>query len=62
VYHRERNRLWILFRYRPGADVARGVWLSVRRLRWPPRRAHARALLAGFGAVPRLLLARRRQA
>jgi GT2 family glycosyltransferase len=61
AYHRERNRLWILFGYRPWPDVARGVWLSIRRLRWSPRLVHARALLAGFAAAPRLLLARARQ-
>jgi GT2 family glycosyltransferase len=62
AFHRERNRLWILFAYRPLPDVVRGVWLSVRRLRWPPRAVHARALLAGLAAAPRLLRARRRQA
>jgi GT2 family glycosyltransferase len=61
AYHRERNRLWILFRYRRLPDIGRGVWLSVRRLRWPPRLVHARALLAALAAAPRLLLARRRQ-
>jgi hypothetical protein len=60
VYHRERNRLWVLFRHRPWGDVARGLWLSVRRLRYPPRGVHARALLAGLAAAPRLLRARSR--
>jgi GT2 family glycosyltransferase len=60
VYHRERNRLWVLFRHRPWGDIARGLWLSVRRLRYPPRGVHARALLAGLAAAPRLLRARSR--
>lgn len=55
AYLRERNRLWVLLRHRPAGDIARGVWLSVRRLRWPPRRTHARALVAGLAAAPRLL-------
>ena len=60
AYLRERNRLWILLRYRPGGDIARGLWLSARRVRWAPRLVHLRALAAGLGAAPRLLLARRR--
>ncbi|MBI5090181.1 MAG: glycosyltransferase family 2 protein [Actinobacteria bacterium] len=62
AFHRERNRVWILLRYRPAGDALRGLWLSVRRLRWRPRLVHARALAAGLVAAPRLLLARRRQA
>ncbi|MCB1002022.1 MAG: glycosyltransferase family 2 protein [Acidimicrobiales bacterium] len=58
VFHRERNRLWVLFRHRPWADVLRGVWLSVRRLRWVPRGTHAHALLAGLAAAPRLVTTR----
>ncbi len=61
TFLRERNRLWILLRYRPFGDVVRGVWLSVRRLRHPPRRVHARALAAGLGSVPRLMVARVRR-
>jgi N-acetylglucosaminyl-diphospho-decaprenol L-rhamnosyltransferase len=59
AFYRERNRLWVLFRHRPWRDVRIGLWLSVRRLRWAPRRAHARALLHGVAAAPRLLVARR---
>ena len=55
AYLRERNRLWVLFRHRPAGDIARGVWLSVRRLRWAPRWVHARALVAGLASAPRLL-------
>lgn len=60
AYLRERNRLWILVRHRPSGELARGAWLSLRRLRHPPRWVHARALAAGAAAVPRLLLARLR--
>jgi GT2 family glycosyltransferase len=60
VYLRERNRLWVLVRYRGPGDVARGFWLSVRRLRWSPRRTHVKALAAGLAAIPRLRAARRR--
>jgi N-acetylglucosaminyl-diphospho-decaprenol L-rhamnosyltransferase len=58
---RERNRLWVLIRHRPAADIVRGLWLSVRRLRWAPRAVHLRALLAGLGGAPRLAWARFRQ-
>ena len=58
AFLRERNRLWVLFRHRPFGDIARGVWLSVRRLRWHPRGVHARALVAGLWAAPRLVRAR----
>lgn len=61
AYLRERNRLWILIRHRPAGDVARGLWLSVRRLRWTPRRVHTRALVAGLAAAPRLWAERRRR-
>jgi GT2 family glycosyltransferase len=61
AYLRERNRLWILLRYRPAGDIARGLWLSGRRIRWAPRWVHLRALVAGVASAPRLLLARRRQ-
>ena len=58
AYLRERNRLWILIRHRPLGDLARGTWLSARRLRHPPRWVHARAMAAGLAAAPRLVLAR----
>jgi GT2 family glycosyltransferase len=60
AYLRERNRLWILLRHRSLRDLARGAWLSARRLRHPPRSVHARAMLAGLAAAPRLVLARLR--
>jgi GT2 family glycosyltransferase len=60
AYYRERNRIWVLFRHRPWSDIGRGLWLSVRRLRWAPRAAHAKALVAGLVAAPRLVRARRR--
>ena len=55
----ERNRLWHAFRHCDAATIVRAVWLSVRRLRWQPRRVHARALLAGLAGAPRELWARR---
>lgn len=61
VFLRERNRLWVLIRHRSMGDIARGTWLSVRRLRWPPRRTHARALVAGLLASARLVRDRRSQ-
>lgn len=61
VYHRERNRLWVLLRHRPVGDVVRGVWLSLRRVRHRPRRVHARALVAGLAGAPRLLRDRMRR-
>jgi GT2 family glycosyltransferase len=60
MFFRERNRIWVLFRHRPWGDVGRGLWLSVRRLRWAPRRVHGTALLRGLAAAPRLVRARRR--
>ena len=60
VFHRERNRLWVLARHRPLGDLARGLWLSIRRLRHHPRRVHARALAGGLAAMPRLWRERRR--
>jgi N-acetylglucosaminyl-diphospho-decaprenol L-rhamnosyltransferase len=59
-YLQERNRLRFAFRYGDRAMVARALWLSIRRLRWTPRLAHARALLAGLRLAPAALLARRR--
>lgn len=56
----ERNRLVVSFRFGSVAVVARGLWLSVRRLRHRPRRVHARALAAGLGRAPRALAERRR--
>lgn len=59
AFYRERNRMWVLLRHRPWPDLTRGLWLSIRRLRWAPRRVHAAALIAGVAAAPRLLLDRR---
>jgi N-acetylglucosaminyl-diphospho-decaprenol L-rhamnosyltransferase len=55
----ERNRLWSAFRHEPPATVRRALWLSVRRLRHPPRRVHAKALAAGLAGAPRVLRERR---
>ena len=56
----ERNRIWTAIRFAPPRMVASALWLSVRRLRHHPRGIHLRALLAGIGAAPRLLIERRR--
>jgi GT2 family glycosyltransferase len=58
-YLQERNRLRAVFRFGSRGQIARAVWLSVRRLRWTPRLTHARALTAGIASAPRNLLARR---
>jgi GT2 family glycosyltransferase len=59
-YLQERNRLRFAFRFEDRATVTRALWLSIRRLRWSPRRMHARALAAGLSLAPAALLARRR--
>ena len=57
-YFQERNRLWNLARHESAADFGRGLWLSIRRLRHPPRAVHARALAAGLARAPCALWAR----
>jgi len=57
-YLQERNRLWNLARHESAAAYARGVWLSIRRVRHRPRAIHARALLAGLTRTPRALISR----
>ena len=59
-YLQERNRLRFAARFGDVGTVRRALWLSIRRLRWNPRRTHARALLAGVGLIPAAFLARRR--
>ena len=59
-YLQERIRLRFAVRFGDAATVTRALWLSIRRLRWRPRRTHARALLAGLGLAPTAILARRR--
>jgi GT2 family glycosyltransferase len=54
----ERNRLWIAWRFGSVQQIGGALWLSVRRLRHPPARIHARALLAGLSAAPERLGAR----
>jgi N-acetylglucosaminyl-diphospho-decaprenol L-rhamnosyltransferase len=51
-YLQERNRLRFAFRFGDRTMVKRALWLSIRRLRWSPRGAHARALLAGIWRAP----------
>jgi GT2 family glycosyltransferase len=58
VFLRERNRLWITWRFGSIQQVRGALWLSLRRLRHPPHRIHARALWAGLSAAPALLRAR----
>jgi GT2 family glycosyltransferase len=58
AFHRERNRLWTLWRHGSPGDLMRGLLLSIRRLRWSPRGVHAKALAAGVVAAPRLLVGR----
>jgi GT2 family glycosyltransferase len=58
-YLQERNRLRATFRFGTPGQIARAVWLSIRRVRWSPRVTHARALVAGISAAPGALLARR---
>ncbi len=59
-YLQERNRLRFVFRFGDRAMIGPALWLSIRRVRWTPRRVHARALLAGLAAAPAALVARRR--
>ncbi len=54
----ERNRLWSTAMHGGPGEIARAVWLSVRRLRHAPRAVHRRALLAGIGGGGRRLLER----
>jgi N-acetylglucosaminyl-diphospho-decaprenol L-rhamnosyltransferase len=60
LYLQERNRLRATFRFGDLSTVKSALWLSLRRLRWRPRRVHARALAAGLALAPAALLARRR--
>jgi N-acetylglucosaminyl-diphospho-decaprenol L-rhamnosyltransferase len=55
----ERNRLWCAVRFASFPVIGRATWLSIRRVRHPPRVVHARALGAGYSAVLRLARARR---
>lgn len=51
----ERNRLVVAARFADPATIGRALWLSIRRLRHEPRRAHRKALLQGVVRVPRAL-------
>lgn len=51
----ERNRLVLASRFASPATVIRAVWLSIRRLRHQPRRAHRQALIEGVARLPRAL-------
>lgn len=62
VVLKERNRIWIALRFGSIDAIFHALWLSVRRVRHVPRRAHMRGLLSGLTAAPRLLRARKRGA
>lgn len=47
-YLQERNRLLASFRFGDRRTQHAALWLSIRRLRHPPRRVHAKALLAAL--------------
>lgn len=57
-YHQERSRLFVAMRHLPWPTVRRAFALSLRRLRHPPRGAHARAVLAAVGMAPRVITER----
>lgn len=59
-YFQERNRLRFAFRHGTPRAIVGALWLSLRRLRWAPRSAHARALLGGLTAAPRAFVSRAR--
>jgi N-acetylglucosaminyl-diphospho-decaprenol L-rhamnosyltransferase len=58
----ERNRLWSSAMNGSGTEIARGVWLSIRRLRHAPRRVHVRALVTGLAGMPIRMLQRHQRA
>ena len=58
-YLQERNRLRFAFRHGDRQMMVGALWLSIRRLRWKPRWAHARALVVGLALAPRARRARR---
>jgi len=58
VRYQERNRLWTAARFASPSTVARAFWLSIRKLRHPPRGAHARALAGGLAGLPGALVRR----
>jgi GT2 family glycosyltransferase len=60
AFYQERNRLMIAARHRPPADFARAAWLSLRRVRFAPRCAHAAGFISGLALVPRQLWLRAR--
>ena len=58
VRYQERNRLLTAVRFASPTTTARAFWLSARRLRHPPRAAHARALAGGVAGAPAALVRR----
>lgn len=61
IAYQERNRLWVAARFGSAATLGSAVWLSVRRVRHEPRRAHVRALATGVIGIPGALLRRLRR-
>jgi N-acetylglucosaminyl-diphospho-decaprenol L-rhamnosyltransferase len=57
-YLQERNRLLFVARHLAAPVLGRAIWLSVRRLRYEPRRVHASALAAGIARMPVRLIER----
>lgn len=57
----ERNRLITAVRFAPPTTIARALWLSARRLRHPPRRAHACAAAGAMARMPGAVFERVRQ-
>jgi hypothetical protein len=59
-YFQERNRLRATMTHGSWRQIGAAWWLTVRRLRHPPRGTHARAAAAGLVATPSSLRGRRR--
>jgi N-acetylglucosaminyl-diphospho-decaprenol L-rhamnosyltransferase len=59
-YLQERNRLLFAARHLAAPVLGRAIWMSLRRLRHPPRGAHARALAVGLALMPMRFVERRR--
>jgi N-acetylglucosaminyl-diphospho-decaprenol L-rhamnosyltransferase len=59
-YYQERNRLRATMTYGSWSQVGSAWWLSVRRLRHPPRATHLRAVVSALVVTPSSLLDRRR--
>jgi N-acetylglucosaminyl-diphospho-decaprenol L-rhamnosyltransferase len=58
TFLQERNRLVTAARFGSAALIGRAMWLSIKRLRHEPRRAHRHAFLHGIARMPRALYER----